>query len=124
TYLPHKVRKFCRRFTNHAPLHYAIRMSNALANAETHTFPIRDGEVVTGFGRLQWAVVLGVFLMIIGSGVSAGVRWWLEETRKDPPPVTIVENGLGADREEFYSLAEGSEMFPLAIAQSIRLRPE
>jgi Lipase (class 3)/RoxA-like, cytochrome c-like len=124
TYIQRKFRNFCRRFTNHAPLHYALHLSNAMVNEETHTFPVlSEGETVE-WRWWQWAAVVAVLAIFLVSTVMTGIRCWMGHTRADPPAAIILENGLGSEREEFYSLAEGSEMFPLAVAQSLNLPKE
>lgn len=124
TYLQHRFRKFTRRFTNHAPIHYAVRITNAMVNEETNEFPVvSTGNAPSKWAWLKWSVAVFAFVLLGAQGAWVGLRWWFGYPPDPtvPPAAMIIENGLGTNRDEFYTLPEGSEMFPLAIAQSLRL---
>ena len=121
TYLRAKLRRTRERFANHAPLRYTILVWNDyLRGIGTH--PPERVEPITKPISVVWKIAAAFFLALLVSGL---IEIWI---RRHPEPhagasAVILENGLGSRRDEFYTLAEGSEMFPYALADAAWYRP-
>ena len=66
---------------------------------------------------LKWLAASVVVLLIALLVLMLRPLYDPQAAVREIPPTVIIENGLGADREQFYSLPEGSEMIPLVMAK-------
>jgi Lipase (class 3)/RoxA-like, cytochrome c-like len=121
TYLRAKLRRTRERFANHAPLRYTILIWNDyISGIGAH--PPEKIKPIEKPISLIWKVA-AAFLLVLG--VSGLIQLWVWRHREPHVGVNavILENGLGSARDEFYTLAEGSEMFPKALADAAWYRP-
>jgi pimeloyl-ACP methyl ester carboxylesterase len=128
TYILAKVGWLRGGLADSAPLRYSVRIWNDYVGSPS----VEPEPDLVGFWRtastaLRWsasAIVVLLTILVIAVGLSLILRLFPD---REPNPVTlerplILETGLGSDREEFYSLAEGSEVFPRAFADAARQR--
>src|ERR1700686_4507925 len=73
-------------------------------------------------GRFAMKLVRSVLSLILPFAL-VGCRPGQSEKKLVPaPPVEILENGLGQDRNTFYHTAEGSELFPKVFLDAAQTR--
>ena len=125
-YLRAKFSRSGRMLAGHAPLQYSIGIWNAYVGGEMSDSLPREPALWNWLRRaFRWSAMTGAVLLMIlvaGVGVSLALRMLPEEAPEKSAfhRPTVLETGLGADRQEFYSLAEGSEVFPRAFADAAR----
>jgi hypothetical protein len=125
TFLSAKLRRTREKFANHAPLRYTIAIWNNHVKETPGMSNVIDEEVDEVYEKprsIIWklAGALLLILLIVGS-----IQYWVWNRTKEHhfANAFIIENGLGSDRDEFYTLPEGSEMFPKALADSAKYYP-
>jgi len=132
TYLRAKFGRSRATSSAHAPLAYAVRIWNDYAGSVPGNRipmgpPPRRTPLLRGWfsTALRWSAV-GVVVLLAALGGMVGLSLALRLLPEEQPAYReahrprVLETGLGADRQEFYSLAEGSEVFPRAVADAAR----
>jgi hypothetical protein len=123
TFLSAKLRRTREKFANHAPLRYTIATwNNYVKETSDMSSVLEEEEVYEKPRSIIWKLA-GVFFLILVVYASIQFWVWIRTEQHDPGNAFIIENGLGSDRDKFYTLPEGSEVFPKALADSAKFYP-